>query len=282
MSVPQTLSLRGGATMPAIGLGVYQSTGDEAVRAVESAIAQGYRLIDTAAAYGNEAEVGAGIRASGIACDDIFVTTKLKPDDYGEESALRAFERSEKALGVGVIDLYLLHWPMPKRFDDTVASWQVMERLLAEGRVRAIGVCNFNPDHLEMLAERCEQAPVLNQVELHPFLVQENVRAANAARGIVTQAWSPIGGVNRYWDSGEDPLTHPTIVTLAEAHGKSPAQIVLRWHLERGVSAIPKSVRPERIAENIALFDFALSPDEVAAIDTLDQGRRGGPDPDAR
>ncbi len=277
-----TIDLSNRIAMPALGLGVFQSGPEETVAAVSTAIADGYRLIDTAAAYGNEAEVGEGIRASGIDRAEIFVTTKLKPDDYGFEEALRAFDRSLAALGFDTLDLYLLHWPLPKTFESTVASWKAAERLLSEGRVRAIGVCNFNPNHLDALIARADVVPVINQVELHPFLLQNDLRAANAKLGIVTQAWSPIGGVNRYWESGEDPLTHPVIVALAEKYGKSPAQVILRWHLDRGVSVIPKSVKPARIAENIDVFDFALATDDIEAVDALDQNKRGGPDPETR
>lgn len=277
-----TIDLGNGVAMPALGLGVFQSGPGDTVAAVRTAIGDGYRLIDTAAAYGNEAEVGEGIRASGIDRADIFVTTKLKPDDFGYDEGLRAFDRSMAALGFEMLDLYLLHWPMPKRFEDTIASWKAAERLLAEGRVRAIGVCNLSPNHLDALIARTEIVPVVNQVELHPFLVQNALCETNAKLGIVTQAWSPIGGVNRYWESGEDPLTHGVIVALAEKYRKSPAQIILRWHLERGVSVIPKSVKPARIAENIDVFDFALDAGDIAAIDALDQGKRGGPDPEMR
>ncbi|TRZ60973.1 aldo/keto reductase [Pseudomonas alloputida] len=277
-----SFQLNNGVAMPAVGLGVFQSGPQETVGAVSSALQHGYRMIDTAAAYANEAQVGQGIRESGIARDEVFVITKLKPADYGYDSALRAFDSSEQALGLEVLDLYLLHWPMPKQFESTLASWQAAERLLAEGRVRAIGVCNFRESHLDALMARSEVVPALNQVELHPFLVQNELREAHRRLGIVTQAWSPLGGVNRYWNSGEDPLSHPLICRLAEQYGKTPAQIILRWQLQRGASVIPKSVRPERIAENFALFDFSLDASDVSAIDALDQNRRGGPNPDTR
>jgi len=275
------LTLNNGVTMPAVGFGVFQSGPAETVGAVKTAIGLGYRLIDTASAYANEAQVGEGVRESGVDRGDVFVTTKLKPDDCGYDSALSAFDASMAALGFDTLDLYLLHWPLPHRFETTVASWRAAERLLAEGRVRAIGVCNFTEAHLDRLMKQVEVTPALNQVEMHPFLVQDDLRRANAARGIVTQAWSPIGGVNRYWQSGDDPLTAPVVVDLAKRHGKTPAQIILRWHVDRGVSVIPKSTNPKRIAENFALFDFSLSDDDIRAIDALDQNRRGGPDPDA-
>ena len=277
-----TMNLSNGIAMPSLGLGVFQSGPDETANAVRTAIELGYGLIDTASAYGNEAQVGEAIRSSGVERDRIFVTTKLKPDDYGAEQALRAFDLSMDRLGLDVLDLYLLHWPVPKRFDETVASWKVAERLVSEGRVRSIGVCNFNPGHLDELVARTDVIPVVNQVELHPFLVQNNVREANARLNIVTQAWSPIGGVNRYWQSGEDPLRHPATVKLAHKYGKTPAQIILRWHLDRGVAVIPKSVHPARIAENIDLFDFTLADDDIATINALDTGKRGGPDPETR
>jgi diketogulonate reductase-like aldo/keto reductase len=282
MSAQPEFTLNSGVKMPAFGLGVFQSGPAETVAAVSDAIGMGYRLIDTAAAYDNEAETGEGIRASGVARNEIFVTTKLKPDDYGEEAVLRAFDRSMAALRLDMLDLYLLHWPMPAKFDGTVASWKVAERLLSEGRVRAIGVCNFRATHLDALIARSTIVPAVNQVELHPFLVQSDLRAANAARGIVTKAWSPIGGVNRYWKSGDDPLTHPVIVERAGRYRKSPAQIILRWHIERDMSVIPKSFHTTRIRENLDIFDFTLAPADIAAIDGLDQNRRGGPDPDKR
>jgi diketogulonate reductase-like aldo/keto reductase len=269
--------------MPAFGLGVYQSPPAATVQAVEAAIADGYRLIDTAAAYFNEREVGQGIRQSGIPRAELFVQTKLWISDYGYERALRAFDASLHRLDMDYVDLYLLHWPMPSDFKATLASYRAAEKLLADGVTRAIGVCNFNPAHLGDLAARSRVVPAVNQIELHPFFTQQAVRDADARLGIVTQSWSPIGGVKRYHaadrNTVQDPLRHQTILTIAGRHGKTPAQIVLRWHIEHGLSAIPKSVRPERIAENIDIFDFTLTPEEVAAIDALDTGLRGGPDP---
>ncbi|GAA2302072.1 aldo/keto reductase [Streptomyces violaceusniger] len=278
------LTLNNGVRMPALGLGVYQSPPEETVPAVTTAIECGYRLIDTAAAYGNEKEVGEGIARSGIAREDIFVITKLWLTDYGYDSTLRAFDTSLTKLGLDHLDLYLLHWPIPSAYDTTVASYKAAEKLLADGRVRAIGVCNHTPEHLTALMARTEVVPAVNQVELHPKFSQPELRAFDVRHGILTQTWSPIGGVNRYGAEGaatvRDALQEPTITGLAEKYGKSPAQIILRWQVEHDLCAIPKSVKPHRIAENIDVFDFSLTPHEVAAVDALDTGARGGPDPD--
>jgi diketogulonate reductase-like aldo/keto reductase len=270
--------------LPALGLGVYQSGQDETVAAIKAAFDAGYRMIDTAAAYFNEEQVGQALRESNVPRDKVFIQTKLWMSDYGYDKALHAFDRSLRNLGLDQLDLYLLHWPVPTDFETTVASYKAAEKLLAEGRVRAIGVCNFSPRHLDDLIVRTEVVPAVNQVELHPFFIQKELCETHARLGIVTQAWSPIGGVKRYWvqdpNAIQDPLVHPTVTDLATKYGKTPAQIVLRWQIEHGNSAIPKSVRPERIAENIAIFDFALTKDEVAAIDALDINGRGGPDPE--
>jgi diketogulonate reductase-like aldo/keto reductase len=277
------LTLNNGVEMPALGLGVYQSTPQDTVPAVETAISNGYRLIDTAAAYGNEKQVGEGIRRSGIDREDIFVITKLWLTDFGYDSALRAFNISLANLGLDYLDLYLLHWPVPSAFGATVDSYQAAEKLLAEGRVRAIGVSNHSPQHLSTLMQHTEVVPAVNQVELHPHFIQREVRTFDAQHAIITQSWSPIGGVNRYWagnpNADKDPLQEPVITQLATNYGKTPAQVILRWHIEHGLCAIPKSIKAHRIAENIDIFDFALTPEEVAAIDALDTGVRGGPDP---
>jgi diketogulonate reductase-like aldo/keto reductase len=278
------IKLNNGVEMPAFGLGVFQSPPEQTTGAVEAAIANGYRLIDTAAAYFNERQVGEALRRSGVDRNEIFITTKLWISDYGYESGLRAFEASLRKLGFPYVDLYLLHWPMPSDFEATVASYRAAEKLLADGRVRAIGVSNFSPKHLKDLIARTEIVPAVNQVELHPFFIQRELREAHARLGIVTQSWSPLGGVNVYAATDpqavKNPLEHPVIVGLAAKYAKTPAQVVLRWHTEHGLSTIPKSVRPERIAENIDIFDFALTPDDIAAIDALDTGVRGGPDPE--
>lgn len=277
-----TISLNNGVTMPSLGLGVLLSDGDEAVTAVSTALRTGYRLVDTAAAYGNERLVGRGIRDAGIDRDEVFVTTKLWMTDYGFDSALRAFDTSAAKLGLDHVDLYLLHWPWPADFARTVAAYKAAERLLSEGRVRAIGVANFLPDHLRAPAQETDLVPAVNQVELHPNFQQRDQVAVHVEMGIVTQAWSPIGGV--YGWAGENgsvpPLQNETIQSIARAHGKTPAQVILRWHLDQGRAVVPKSVRPERIAENIDVFDFELTSDDTRAIAALDTDQRGAVEPD--
>jgi diketogulonate reductase-like aldo/keto reductase len=271
--------------MPALGLGVFRSEPEATVAAVNAAVDVGYRLIDTASIYRNEEQVGEGIRSSGAAREDIFVTSKLWPTDYGYDQTLRAFDVSLRKLRFDFLDLYLLHWPVPSDFETTIDSYKAAMKLMGEGRIRAIGVCNFNSDHLEKLIERTGHTPAVNQVELHPFFNQPELRKADERRGIITQAWSPIGGVNRYGakaasEEARDPLTHPTVVQLAGKYGKTPAQIVLRWQIQLGMSPIPKSVRRERIAENIDIFDFILAAEEMQEITALDTSERGGPDPE--
>jgi diketogulonate reductase-like aldo/keto reductase len=280
-----SIDLNNGVTMPALGLGVFLSPPEQTAAAVEAAIACGYRLIDTAAAYNNERQVGEGIRRSGIDRAEMFVTTKLWMTSYGYEAALRAFDASLRKLGLDYLDLYLLHWPVPSDFEATIASYRAAEKLLGEGRVRAIGVSNFSPRHLETLIGQTDVVPAVNQVELHPYFTQQKVRDADVRYDLVTQSWSPIGGV-RYRNQPGGPtqaaglLGEPIIVELASRYGKTPAQVVLRWHVQHGLSPIPKSVRPQRIAENIAIFDFTLAPAEIAAIDALDTGVRAGADPE--
>ncbi|WP_243769944.1 aldo/keto reductase [Amycolatopsis acidicola] len=270
--------------MPALGLGVYRSAPEDTAGAVRTALGNGYRLIDTAAAYGNEAQVGEGITGSGLDRSEVFVTTKLWNSEHGFDATLRAFDTSLHSLGLDYLDLYLIHWPIPAEFDATIASYQAMEKLLDEGRVRAIGVSNFTEKHLETLISRTTVVPAVNQVELHPFFTQPAVRDADATHGVITQAWSPIGGVYSNHPADPDdlvrPLEHPTLAGLAARYGKSPAQIVLRWHLQQGRAVIPKSVRANRIAENIDVFDFALTSEDIDAIDAIDIVLRGGSDPD--
>ncbi len=278
------LTLNNGVTMPAIGLGVFQSAPEQTTAAVEAALAAGYRHIDTAAAYGNEREVGEGIRRSGLDLSEVFIETKVWVSDYGYDQALHAWDKATGKLGVDSLDLLILHQPAPDRFEKTIAAYKALETLLADGRVRAIGVSNFMPHHLTQLLASTDIVPAVNQIELHPYFTQPGVRAADAGHGIITQAWSPIGGITVYpgWGGEErrNVMEDPAIAAIAGTYGKSPAQVMLRWHLQQGRSAIPKSTNPARIAENFDVFDFELSAAELAAIDALDTGNRNGPDPD--
>lgn len=278
-----TLTLSNGTAMPSLGLGVMQGTQEESRDAVQSAIEMGYRLIDTAAAYMNERSVGEGIRRSGVKRSDLFVTTKLWVTDYGTDSAKRGFEASLRRLGTDYVDLYLLHQPMPREFDKTVEAYKAAEVFLREGRAKAIGVCNFGAQHFERLLKQTDVVPAVNQIEVHPFFVQKDLRALNAKLGIKTQAWSPLAGIHVYMPNapeGLNPHKHPLLVALGEKYNKTPAQVMLRWHVQSGNCAIPKSVNPKRIQENFAVFDFALTKDEILSIDKLDTGVRGGPDPE--
>ena len=280
--VPELL-LNNGVSIPAIGFGVFQSSPAETTAAVATALEVGYRHIDTAAAYGNEREVGEGIRRSGIDRDDIVLETKVWVSDYGYDETLHAFEKATRKLGVDRLDVLILHQPAPDRFEQTIAAYTALESLLADGRVRAIGVSNFMPHHLATLLERTEVVPALNQIELHPYFTQPDVQHADAEHGILDQAWSPIGGITFYPGFGDQRvsvLDDPTIGEIAAAHGRTPAQVMLRWHVQEGRSAIPKSTNAVRIAENFAVFDFTLSADEIARLDGLDRGVRNGPDPD--
>jgi 2,5-diketo-D-gluconate reductase A len=281
--VTPTLTLNNGVEIPAIGLGVFQIPPEETTAAVEAAIATGYRHVDTAAAYGNEREVGEAIRRSGVDRSEMFIETKVWISDYGYEQTLHAFDKSARKLGVDRIDLLILHQALPSAFDRTIGAYQALERLLADGKVRAIGVSNFMPQHLQQLLEATSVVPAVNQVELHPYFTQPDVQAADAEHQILTQAWSPIGGITSYRGTEGDRSTFedPTITDIAKQHDKSPAQVMLRWHLQRGRSVIPKSTKPARIAENFAVFDFDLTPDQLDALDGLDKGVRGGPEPDA-
>jgi diketogulonate reductase-like aldo/keto reductase len=275
------LTLNNGVTMPALGLGVFQSPPEETTAAVEAALREGYRLIDTAAAYGNERQVGDAVRASGPDRSEVFLETKIWISEYGYDQTLHGFEKSARKLGVEQIDLLILHQALPSAFDRTLEAYRALETLLADGKVRAIGVSNFMVDHLTALLDRAQVVPAVNQIEVHPYFVQPGVQAFGAEHGILTQAWSPIGGITFYREGEHtSTLEDPVIVEIAEAHGKTPAQVMLRWGLQHGRSVIPKSTKPERIAENFDVFDFELSADELAAIDRLDTGRRGGPEPD--
>jgi diketogulonate reductase-like aldo/keto reductase len=275
------ITLNNGVELPALGLGVFQSSPEDTAGAVEAAIAGGYRLIDTAAAYANERQVGEGIRKSGIGRSDVFIETKVWITDYGYDATLHAFDKSIGKLGVDQLDLLLLHQPLSTAFDRTLAAYRALETLLADGRVRAIGVSNFMPGHLDRLLAETTVVPAVNQIEVHPYFQQAALQRLHAEHGIVTQAWSPIGGITSYREAERSAFDDPTLLEIGRRHGKSAAQVMLRWHLQAGRSAIPKSVRPARIAENFAVFDFELSGEQMAAIDALDTGVRGGPEPDS-
>ncbi|MBQ0882850.1 aldo/keto reductase [Streptomyces sp. RM99] len=257
--------------MPQLGFGVWQVPDDEAQTAVAQALEAGYRSIDTAAIYGNEKGTGRAIAASGVPREELFVTTKLWNTDQGYDSTLRAFDTSLAKLGLEYVDLYLIHWPMPAK-ERYVDTYKAFEKLHADGRIRAIGVSNFLPEHLERLTAETSVIPAVNQIELHPHLQQHAAREYHAEQGIATEAWSPLG-------SGKGILEIPAIVAIAQKHGRTPAQVVLRWHLQIGNVVIPKSVTPSRIKENIDVFDFSLDTEDLAAISALNEDRRTGPDP---
>ncbi|GAA4356068.1 aldo/keto reductase [Angustibacter luteus] len=274
------LKLNNGVEMPPIGLGVFQTPPEETRAAVEAALQTGYRHIDTAAAYGNERQVGEAIHKSGVARDEVFIETKIWISDYGYGQTLHGFDKSAAKLGVDQIDLLILHQALPSDFDKTLEAYRALETLLADGKVRAIGVSNFMADHLTALLEKAKVVPAVNQLEVHPYFQQREVQAFGAEHGILTQAWSPIGGITFYRDGSHgSTLENPRIGEIAATHGKTPAQVMLRWHLQQGRSVIPKSTKLHRIAENFDVFDFDLTADELGAIDALDTDRRGGPEP---
>lgn len=280
MPIPM-IELNNGVTMPAIGLGVFQSAPEDTAAAVTEALRIGYRHVDTAAAYMNERQVGDGIRSSGVPREKIFVETKIWINDYGHDETLHGFEKSARKLGVDQIDLLLLHQPLSSAFDKTIAAYKALEQLLSDGKVRAIGVSNFMPDRLETLLANTSIAPAVNQIELHPYFQQQELQRLHREHGILTQAWSPIGGITFYRGGEKSTLDDATIRDIAAAHRKTAAQVMLRWGLERGRSVIPKSIKPSRIAENFDVFDFDLSEAELSAIDGLDTGKRSGPEPDS-
>ncbi|MDX6313943.1 MAG: 2,5-diketo-D-gluconate reductase [Streptomyces sp.] len=271
MSKVPFITLNNGVQMPQLGFGVWQVPDDEARAAVATALEAGYRSIDTAAIYENEKGTGQAIAAAGLPREELFVTTKLWNAEHGYDSTLRAFDASLDRLGLDYVDLYLIHWPVPSRglYLDT---WRAFEKLYADGRTKAIGVSNFPVAQLQEVLDEGSVVPAVNQIELHPNLPQAELRAFHAAHGIATEAWSPLG-------SGRGLLEDPALAALATKHGKTPAQVVLRWHIQIGNVVIPKSVTPSRIAENFQVFDFALDADDLAAIDALDNGTRLGPDP---
>ncbi|HJQ43945.1 MAG TPA: aldo/keto reductase [Jatrophihabitantaceae bacterium] len=272
MPAQPTLTLNTGQSMPQLGFGVFKVPLDETAKAVSDALHVGYRSIDTAAMYRNEEGVGQAIADSGIARDELFITTKLNNDAHGYDNALRAFEQSRQRLGLEYLDLYLIHWPLPAQ-DDYVETWKALEQLHRDGVARSVGVSNFQPAHLQRLLDECDLVPAVNQIELHPYLVQDELRRFDAQHDIVTEAWSPIA-------RGGALLQDRVIATLAEKYARTPAQIVIRWHLQLGNLVIPKSVTPARIAENFDVFDFELADDDVAEITALDRDQRTGPHPD--
>ncbi|MBP2411866.1 2,5-diketo-D-gluconate reductase A [Arthrobacter stackebrandtii] len=268
-SIP-SITLNNGVAMPQIGFGVFQVPNDETEQAVTAALAAGYRSIDTAAIYGNEEGVGRAIAASGLPREELFITSKVWISDLSRGETLAAYDASLAKLGLDYLDLYLIHWPAPAT-DAYVAAWQALEELLAAGRVRAIGVSNFLPEHLEKVIALGGTVPAVNQVEVHPALQQRGISGFGAAHGIATEAWSPL--------AQGTVLSDPAVAAAAAAHGRTPAQVVLRWHLQQGRIIIPKSVTPARMAENVGILDFELSPQELAAIDALECDGRIGPHP---
>ncbi|GIF04039.1 aldo/keto reductase [Actinoplanes siamensis] len=271
MPVIPTIELNNGIAMPQVGYGVFQIPEAETTEAVSAALQAGYRSIDTASAYGNETGVGAALKASGIPRDELFITTKLWNSDQGYDSTLRAFDASLGRLGLEQLDLYLIHWPTPKH-EKYLDTWRALEKIYAEGRVRAIGVSNFLPEHLRAVAGLGGTIPAVNQIEVHPALQQRDAQEANRELGVVTEAWSPLAQAG--------VLDDPAVTGIAQELGRTPAQVVLRWHLQQGRVIIPKSATPSRIRENLDLFDFELSAEQVSAIDALESDGRTGPHPD--
>ncbi len=276
MSAVPTIDLNDGTTIPQLGFGVYQIPPGETAEAVGRALEIGYRHIDTAEMYGNEREVGEAVRASGLDRSEVYVTSKLNNGFHEPDAVRRAFAETLEALGDDHVDLFLIHWPLPTLYDgDFVSTWKAMEELKADGRARSIGVSNFQVAHLERLAAECDVVPAVNQIELHPYLRNAEVADYGREHGIATEAWSPIaqGGV----------LDDPAVVAVAEETGRTPAQVVLRWHVQHGFIVFPKSVTPARMEENFALFDFELGDDAMERLDALDRGEDGrtGPHPDS-
>jgi 2,5-diketo-D-gluconate reductase A len=275
MTTVPTIDLNDGSAIPQLGFGVFQIEPEDTAEAVRVALDAGYRHIDTAEMYGNERGVGEGIRAAGLDRGDVYITSKLSNAFHEPDAARRAFEGTLAELDTDHLDLFLIHWPLPTRYGgDFVSTWKTLEEFKADGRARSIGVSNFQVAHLERLAAEADVAPAVNQIELHPYLLNAEVRAYGEAHGIATEAWSPIaqGAV----------LDDPAVTAIAERLGRTPAQVVLRWHLQRRSIVFPKSTTPSRIEENFALFDFELEPGDVAAIEALDRGEEGrsGPHPD--
>ena len=270
MTVP-LITLNNGVEIPQLGFGVFQIEPEKTVDAVRTALDVGYRHIDTAEMYGNEKQVGEGVNGSDVPRDQVFITSKLNNGFHAYDDALKATDQTLADLGVDAVDLFLIHWPLPE-VGDFVETWKALEKIYADGKARAIGVSNFQKHHLERLFAETEIVPAVNQIEVHPYLTQDDLRAFNADHGIATEAWSPI--------AQGDVLDDPVLKKIAEEKGKSTAQVTLRWHIQRGDIIFPKSVTRSRVEENFDLFDFELSGDDVAAIDGLNKNKRRGPDPD--
>ncbi|MFD7077228.1 aldo/keto reductase [Nocardioides sp. NPDC059952] len=275
MTVP-TIKLNDGTSIPQFGLGVWQVPQDETEQVVSQALEAGYRHIDTAQMYQNEAGVGAALKSAGLAREDVYVTTKLNNSQHDQAKAKASLERSLELLGLDRVDLFLIHWPLPTQYDGTYAkTWEALVGLREEGLTTSVGVSNFQPDHLDKIVAETGVAPAVNQIEVHPYFANEAARAATLGHGAKVESWSPLG-------QGGGELTDPVVAEIASAHGKSPAQVLLRWQIDRGDIVFPKSVRRERLEENLAIFDFELSADQVAALAALDKGESGrsGPNPD--
>jgi diketogulonate reductase-like aldo/keto reductase len=272
MSSIASLTMNNGLRIPQVGFGVFQIPEEETASAVTTALDVGYRLIDTAQGYQNEEGVGAAVADAGIDLDDVFITTKLANHFQGFDAALSAFDESMRKLRLDVLDLFLIHWPLPM-FDQYVETWRALEKLVGEGRVRSIGVSNFTVAHLQRLFDETDIVPAVNQIELHPQFPQDELRAFHAEHGILTESWGPLG-------QGKGLLEDPRIIEVAKSKGRTPAQVVLRWHIQLGCVVIPKSVTPERIRENFAVADFELDDADLAAIAELNTGERLGPDPE--
>ena len=275
MATVPTIELNDGARIPQLGFGVFQIDPDETAQAVKTALEIGYRHIDTAEMYRNERGVADGIRAAAVDRSDVYITSKLNNGYHKPDDARRAFDETLTKLGSDYVDLFLIHWPLPTLYDgDFVSTWRILEEFKKDGRARSIGVSNFQIDHLERLARETETTPAVNQIEAHPYFTNDAVRGYGSQHGIATEAWSPIA-------QGK-VLGDPVVTRIAEAVGKTPAQVVLRWHVQRGDIVFPKSVTPQRIKENLALFDFELSDDDIKALTALDKGEDGrtGPNPD--
>ncbi|WP_113926688.1 aldo/keto reductase [Bacillus sp. P14.5] len=265
------VTLNNGLKMPQLGFGVWQVENDQATAAVSKAIETGYTSIDTAMIYQNEEGVGKALKETSVPREELFITTKVWNSDQGYENTLRAFDESLERLGLEYVDLYLIHWPTPE-FDEYVDTYKALEKLYNDGKVKAIGVCNFEIEHLERLLKECDVKPVLNQVECHPHLAQNELKEFCEKHDIFVEAWSPL-------EQGGEVLQNEVVTKIAEAHGKSPAQVILRWHLQNNTIVIPKSVTPSRIEENFNVFDFELSAEEMKQIDGLNKDRRKGPHP---